>query len=267
VWEAAGDRVTIVNYLGSGGTVVIPQTIDGMPVIAIGNEACRERRLTGVIMPSSILYIGVGAFYGNELTGITIPFGVVFIGSNAFALNRLTSVVIPDSVAYIGWEAFYLNNLTRINIPASVAVIEATAFSANLNLAAINVAPDNPMYTSIDGVLYNKNITELIQWPGGKRSMNIPPSVTSIGRLAFYGSYLSHINIPQNVTSIEWWAFKGTQPTSITIGENVALGDYHLGYTLLGDDVSFDHAYNAANRRRGTYVRADGSSTNWTLRN
>ena len=82
---------------------------------------------------------------------------------------------------------------------------------------------NNQNYASIDGILYNKEITTLICYPGGKTSITIPNSVTSIGEVAFSGcKSLTSITIPNSVTSIKKEAFKGCSSlTSISLPNSV----------------------------------------------
>ncbi|MCL2087413.1 MAG: leucine-rich repeat protein [Oscillospiraceae bacterium] len=126
---------------------------------------------------------------GKEGSGYTIPNSVRSIGEGAFeGCVGLTSVTIPDSVTSIGFGAFaWCDMLTEIKVSAN-----------------------NQYFTDIDGVLFNKSVTELIQYPGGKQgsSYTIPNSVTTIGWGAFEGCQeLTVITIPDSVTSIEERAF------------------------------------------------------------
>jgi VCBS repeat-containing protein len=160
----SGGNITIIGYTGTGGAVVIPATIGGLPVVAIGDSAFQGKAtVTSIIIPSSITSIGAYAFY---------------------QCYGLASIIIPSSVTSIG------------------------TFAAGSG-SEITVDPSNVNYSSIDGVLYNKTQTTLIQWPKGKiGSGTIPSSVTTIGTFAFYGcSGLTSINIPTSVTTLETYAF------------------------------------------------------------
>jgi hypothetical protein len=84
--------VTIIRYTGSAKDVTIPGRIDGLPVTEIGYGAFREKQLTGVIIPDSVIVIGGSAFYDNQLTSVTIPDSVTTIGDYAFYNNKLTEV-------------------------------------------------------------------------------------------------------------------------------------------------------------------------------
>ena len=79
-------------------TLVIPGTLGGYPVTAIGTAAFKYDNITSVTIPNSVITIGTDAFYGDSLTSVTIPNSVTTINTNAFYDNWLTSVTIPNSV-------------------------------------------------------------------------------------------------------------------------------------------------------------------------
>lgn len=138
-------------------------------------------------------------------------YSVTSIGEYALSYcgDGLTSVTIPNSVIEIGEYAFNgCSSLMSVTIPNSVTSIGEGAFGGCTGLTRINVAIDNPAYSSIEGVLYNKNASILISSPGAKISANIPNSVTEIGEYAFYGySGLTSVTIPNSVTTIGKGAF------------------------------------------------------------
>ena len=152
---------------------------------------------------------------------------VTGIGDRAFSgCKGLASITIPNSVTSIGWSAFNnCSSLTSITIPDSVTSIGDEAFDDCEKLTQINVDKANTVYSSVNGVLFNKNKTELIRYPEGKAdtSYSIPDSVTSIGIGAFYNcSSLTSITIPNSVTSIGNFAFSScSRLTSVTIGNSV----------------------------------------------
>ena len=149
---------------------------------------------------------------------ITIPstlggYPVTNIGSGAFyGCDDLTSVTIPNSVLNIGDSAFlYCSSLTSVIIPDSVTIIGEDAFFGCGSLTAINVYSGNQSYSSDDGVLFNKNKTELICCPGGKSDEYvIPDSVRSIGDYAFANCRsLISVTIGDSVLNIGDKAFPG----------------------------------------------------------
>ena len=108
----------------------------------------------------------------------------------------------------LGDFAFAKSNVSSITIPKSVITIGDGAF-ANSDLTSIEVAADNLNYSSIDGVLFNKDKTVLILYPPGRQgAYTIPGNVTHIGFFAFANStYLTSITIPPSVTFIDESAF------------------------------------------------------------
>ncbi len=201
--------------------------VENSQLTSIGDYAFRFcSNLTSVTIPNSVTSIGDDAFSGcSGLTSVTIPNSVTSIGDWAFANSGLTSVTIPNSVTSIGRYAFYnCSGLTSVTIPNSVTSIGYGAFNCCSGLTSIDVDSDNSNFTSVDGVLFNKDKTILICCPAEKTgSYSIPNSVTSIGDYAFtYCSGLTSVTIPNSVTSIDGWAFESCSGlTSVTIPNSV----------------------------------------------
>lgn len=161
-YTTANGAVTITGYTGAGGAVQIPTQIDGLPVTSIGAFAFRSKKtVSSVAVPAAVSVIGEYAFWNcTGLTGISIPDGVTTIGRYAFqSCTYLTSVTIPSSVTNIGRGAFGFCE----------------------RLAGIAVSANSQHFASVQGVLYNKSMTTLIQCPGGKSgAIVLPASVTSL---------------------------------------------------------------------------------------
>ncbi|MCM1226612.1 MAG: leucine-rich repeat protein [Clostridium sp.] len=245
------DYIEISGCDESAKTADIPDEIDGLPVKIIGEWAFYNRAyltdvtipkgvtaigdyafsdcvyLSGAVIPDSVTRIGDYAFAGCvNLKGIKISNGIVSIGDYAFSGCRsLKSMTIPDSVTTVGDFAFLECCLTSIMIPNSVTSIETNTFSGCYNLTAINVSEDNACYSSVDGVLFNKDRTRLIKYPVGKEDSEytIPDSVTNIGNRAFRDcSVLTDVTIPHSVTTIGEEAFSFCYAlTSVTIPDTV----------------------------------------------
>jgi hypothetical protein len=149
------------------------------------------------------------------ITGYTGPGGTVTIPAS---INGLP-------VTTVGYAAFFnKGSLTSVTIPSSVTFILDKAFGYCMGLTAITVDAANASYSSLDGVLFDKNKTLLIQCPGAKAgTYSIPGSVTSIGSEAFFGCYnLTGVTISGNVNSIGFSSFlECTNLTSVAIPGSV----------------------------------------------
>jgi len=184
-----------------------------------------EIKIAGHVYP--VTSIGYRAFDGcSSLTNVNIPSSVTNIRHGLFwNCSGLTHIEIPSSVTHIGNYAFYgCSGLTSIEIPSNVTSIGGKVFDCCSELTSINVAYDNSIYTSEDGVLYDKNKTEIIRTPEKKKeNFKLPSSVTSIGNSAFRGCRaLTNIDLPSGVTSIGQSAFMGCSGlTSIEIPSRV----------------------------------------------
>lgn len=174
---------------------------------------------------------------GKNDTSYSIPESVTCIASDAFGGSRLTSVTIPESVTSIRLGAFFgCDGLTSITIPKSVVGIGDLALADCANLSNIYADEENTVYTSVDGILFNKEKTTLAIYPSGRKttSYRIPEGVTSIGDYAFDGCGLTSVTIPGSVTSIGSSAFSGCPSLkdvyyagTQTQWDAVQIGDYN----------------------------------------
>ncbi len=209
----SGDKVSIWDNsicsvaVGLGSNHTGAQNITKKIKISKGIEEIGDWALTGTVeledieIPSSVKYIGVGAFWGcfKLKTNIKIPVEQDEIFPCTFMqCENLTNITIPDSVTSIGNDAFNsCISLTNITLPDSVTSIGDSAFHGCENLIEITI-PDS--VTSIDdyGFYGCKNLTEI----------TIPDSVIKIGQYTFRDcSNLTEITIPNSVTSMGKYAF------------------------------------------------------------
>ena len=138
--------------------------------------------------------------------------------------SSITTVIIKEGVISIGDAAFYdCTALTSVTIPNSVSSIGYGVFYHCIALKTIDVSADNNYYCSIDGVLFNKSKTILIEYPGGKQGdYTIPNSVTDIGYAFSYCIALTSVTIPNSVTTIGNSAFNNCSSlTSVTIPNSI----------------------------------------------
>ena len=201
--------VTITRYTGPGGNITVPSAIENLPVTVIGNRAFDPAfeditSLTSVTLPDTLTDIGEEAFhYCKGLTNINLGNGVLRIGYRAFSdCDKLSAIIIPASVREIGDVLFESSN----------------------NLLAITVHPNNLFFSSLDGVLFDKTQTRIIQFPLGRAgAYAVPETVRSIEDGAFYACYyLSNVTLSASVTNIGDFAFQFCVGlTNITIQEGV----------------------------------------------
>lgn len=172
--------------------------------------------LSKVKLSNNLTKIENRVFSGcTSLKEIAIPDGVTEIDYSAFSgCTSLKEVVIPDSVTKIYPAAFSgCTSLESVTIGSGVEQLDIDAFFEDSNapascrrLANITVSPENKTYSSVDGVLFNKDKSELLAYPiGNKRSSyTIPDGVTKIDQKAFYGCrYIETLTIPASVKEIE----------------------------------------------------------------
>lgn len=201
-------------------------------------------------IPPTVKIIDERAFWGSTtLISIIIPDSVNEIKESAFQYCRgLTSISIPDSVTILGKMAFtYCTNLASMKIPSTVTDIGPSIFRFCRNLEQIEVSSSNPNYSSKDGVLFSKDLTNLISYPAKKDDIiyTIPESVSTISPSAFIqaGNLIS-LTIPDTVKTIGSWAF------------------YHcdgLSSLIIGNGVSFidNHAFQYCSGLTSVYINSD----------
>ena len=237
------DAVTIQAYTGTEGTystsnIVYPA--NEIPADAFYNATTYtgKKSLISITMPLTASSIGNYAFENcSGLSGsFKIPSSVTNIGNYALSYcTGITEVIIPDAVTSIGTSAFFgCSGITGITIPNSVSSLGTAVFGNCINLTGITVHAENPVFSGLNGVLFNKNQSSLVEYPGGKiGSYSIPATVSSIAGSAFYFcTGLTTISIPGSVTTIGSYAFYYcTGLKSMTIPSTVlSIGTYAFGY-------------------------------------
>ena len=187
-YEIIDSSVKITGFAGSSTVVKIPDTIEDKPVSTIGRKSFSQSRdFTAVILPKTTTTIESEAFFNcSWLRHITIPEHCTRIEEGAFAGTALTEVFLPASVVHF-----------------SNAVYQCPT------LLSIKVDPANQVFTSIDGILYDKKVTAVLRCPEGRtKAVSLPSTVHHVGRMAFHHCLnLSSITLPDGVDFIGQMAF------------------------------------------------------------
>lgn len=191
IYEVVSDGVVITGYTGEVCDLIIPSTIDEKKVVVIGKKAFdNNNKIKSVIIPNSVRTINIYAF------------------SNCTALKSIT---IPASVENILCNVM-VGGFTDGNIIIEGEFAEGvSAFRGCTNLEEIKVESNNSKYSSDNGVLYNKDKSELLHYPEGKKGKDfwIPDSVKRIVGCAFHNcNALEIIRVPSSVDYIEDGAIK-----------------------------------------------------------
>jgi hypothetical protein len=167
--------------------------------------------LVSIDLPDSIIEIGESAFgYCKSLVSVHIPYSLKQIKRWTFNnCESLSSVMIPDNVETIENGAFSIcNGMTSIFIGKGVSKIGDSALQYCSKLSKIQVSEENIVYSSLDGVLFDKERTILLMYPENMIGIYvIPYGVRHIDAGAFYHSKITNITIPHTVESIGRMAF------------------------------------------------------------
>ncbi len=192
--------------------------------LSIGADAFGDcSALSSVPLATGLISIGDSAFRScPSLTSISIPASVTSIGDMAFSdCGSLASISVASGnpqYSSIG-GVLYDNEATvmircpggrsgTITLPDTTSSLRPQALSGCHLLTSIVVGPANPWYSSLNGVLYDKVMSELVRCPGGKvGQFTVPEGVTDIRADAFAGCHLTSLGLPGSVTSIGESAF------------------------------------------------------------
>ena len=211
----------------------VPDGVSRIGYYAFANS----KYITAVTLPDSVKYIESSAFQGcTKLTSINLPEGITSLSGSIFAgCSSLSSITIPESTKNIGSSAFRsCTSLTTVTVPANVSYIGYGAFSYCTSLKSINVRTANETYCSISGILYDKNMTEIMAFPAGLTvsSFAVPSGISSIGEYAFEGAKISSVSIPSSVIVINDYAFSDCT--------NMSAVSMNVGLKTIGDQAFYN---------------------------
>lgn len=184
--------------------VTMPDT-----VTEVGGWAFDGVPLTSVKLSQNLSVIETGAFAETGITSIDLPDTLVTINGFAFEKTKLSAITLPESLTEIGNGAFSETQITSVIIPKNVESLSSSAFQEDI-MVSYTVDEANNQYSSVDGVLYNKDKTELRIYPACKigEEFTVPDTVVKISGTAFdHVNYLKKVTLPANVDTINSSAF------------------------------------------------------------
>lgn len=247
------NELTKVTFGGNGYSDVI--------VDKYAFRGCTQLQEVVLESGNRIHTLGEGAFYGcTSLESFNIPASMTQIGFEAFrkcsALETVTFAENGKTLAF--GEAVFMEctSLKVVNLPANVSEIPGI-FAGCSSLKEVNVAEDSPYFTSIDGVVFNKEITEILYFPQGKTgTYTLPETITSIASSVFAGiTKLSKLEIPNVISNIGPRAFMDSNfkiafvgevfADELVIGESAFQGAKNLGTLTLPNHTTVigDYAF------------------------
>lgn len=215
-YTADGGEVTITDYVGTSEHVLIPDTIDGLPVTALGHRAFYEKTVTTVVVPDSVTEIGAACFSGdNYLVSLKLPDGLKRLPPASLeSCMRLYDFDLPQSLEKIYSSVFEFNYyLTHLTLPSSLTEIEQLNFIGLYGLQSLTLAEDNAAFKldETNGLLMTADGTRLLHCFSDispAEEIILPEGVKIVDPFAFHYDYdVERIVLPEGVETIGAMAF------------------------------------------------------------
>lgn len=219
-------------YIERGENLVIPDTIEGVPVKEIDASAFKFSEFNSIKMPNTITKIGAGAFSESKATSVQLSTNLKSIEGSAFSGCNLTSISLPNTLKEIGRGAFYGNKLSSISIPDSVTTVGDAAFRDN----------------ELTSVKLSKNLTRLSEdcfFSNKLKSIEIPGSIKTIGANCFlYNKELESVTFESGLERVERQAFRYLKVKSVELPDTVeyigehAFANNHISNLKLSKNIT-----------------------------
>lgn len=171
---------------------------------------------------SRVSYIGKYAFGNNvKLKSFEFGYNLEVVDSAAFYNAGLEELKFSYQCVLKRINSLALGGtkLTKVMLPETLEYLDPTAFRNSHSLEAINVAFANKVYASIDGVVYRKDLSEVVMMPEAfpHETFTAPSTVRRIADCAFYGTNIRLISLPEETESFGYYAFAGSSLLKFTI--------------------------------------------------
>lgn len=226
---------------------------EGLPssLTTIGKAAFSGARLQSVKLPASVKTVESEAFANDSsLKTLELNEGLASIGNGAFSGTNVAEVVLPDSLINLGTGVFAnMKQLNTVTVGRQVPAGALTeAFVGDGSLLEFKADDSVANYSVADGVLFNKDKTQLVAFPAAKKTAGgvytVPETVKDIAASAFSGAQVSKVNMPKGLASIGKNGFAGAALTSVVLpdgfeamGEQAFMSCSSLTYVNIGGAV------------------------------
>lgn len=211
--EASGDcgaeGASVTWRLDADGTLTIAGSGDMKNYSSRDPAPWKEYRseIKAVVIENGVTHIGNLAFWPLQaVESIRIAPTVRTIGESAVSqCFSLTELTIPEGVEELERMAIEgCDNLKKVSLPASLQVLGEYMFTECSSLASIEVAAGNSTFRSVDGILYNSNLTKLIQYPAGREgsAFTLPETVEVLSNSAFDSCNLEEITLSASLRDV-----------------------------------------------------------------
>ena len=224
VFDEATKSATVSSFDGTETSVLIPASVNGYSVKAIGNSAFASQA---------------------KIVSVSLPVGLESIGDDAFnQAYALKNINFPEGLLSIGEYAFFYAPLTKIELPSTVQTIDSLAFASARSIASFSVDSSNPYFASDDGrVLTSKDGTIVYFYaPNSGEEYSLKTGTTSLRDFSFYDNLiLTDLALPEGLTSIGNWALAYLRGvTSLVLPRSLSsLGSWALAYNANLTDLRF----------------------------
>lgn len=282
-YEVTPFGASITGYNGSDSIIKIPQKIEGLAVVKLGDNCFDSSSVASVVLPDGLTEISDGAFWHcTKLYSVTLPDTVTTIGNKAFwQCTSLLSVNLPEGLTSLGDYAFNCcHALETISFPSTLTTLGRYVFFYCQSLKSIDVALSNIAFTTYEGVLFTKDMATIVCYPGAHgeeytlpshtyqvgngafatcstlKTVNLHGAVTSVGNYAFYNNTaLEALTVPSSVASIGNNAFADcTALTSLTVSSPAAT----VGETVLANNTALTTIKTPANSSFAIWCASNG---------
>lgn len=197
-------------------------------VVEEGNtHFCCEQNMLMSASKTRLLCL-IDAYDNQNPLDIILPSTIKSIDHFALSCESVKSIALPEGLETIGQYAFAGTGISSIAFPSTVRSIGESCLADTRNLNEITVNEANPYYTVVDGVLYDKDISNLIKVTVGHTSLSIPKTVKTIDSNAINQTNMRSLTIPNTVEYLKRYAIRNNEKLkTLVIGSSVKEIGFH----------------------------------------